>query len=204
MELDVINTYLGGHSVTICGFKKLLRGNGETIVCEIGCGGGDNLIAIKKWCHKKKINACFTGVDINPGCIAFAEEKDPDLTLIVSDFRSVQFGSNPPHIIFSSLFCHHFTNEELVDMLLWMRKNSLTGFFINDLHRHPVAYFLIKLVTRLFSRSHFIKNDAPLSVAKGFTKNEWKKILQKAGITKYTIQWKWAFRYLIVVHNERQ
>ena len=107
------------------------------------------------------------------------------------------FGNNKPDIIFASLFCHHFTDEELIKMMAWMKANSTLGFFINDLHRHPVAYHFIKLTSRLFSSSYLVKNDAPLSVLRGFKKQDWQNILQKAGIRNYTIEWKWAFRYLV-------
>ena len=98
---------------------------------------------------------------------------------------------------------HHFTDEELIIMLQWMKANAKIGFFINDLHRHPIAYHFIKIATKLFSGSYLVKNDAPLSVLRGFKKKEWENILLKAGIKHYTIQWKWAFRYLIVVYNDR-
>jgi hypothetical protein len=48
---------------------------------------------------------------------------------ICSDYAAVNFDKNQPDIIFSSLFCHHFTNEELVSMLQWMKQNSRIGFF---------------------------------------------------------------------------
>ncbi|HEU5365293.1 MAG TPA: SAM-dependent methyltransferase, partial [Hanamia sp.] len=38
-ELEFINTHLGGHSITIRGFQKLLEKRKEISVCEIGCGG---------------------------------------------------------------------------------------------------------------------------------------------------------------------
>ncbi|MDQ6901551.1 MAG: methyltransferase domain-containing protein [Bacteroidota bacterium] len=199
-ELDFINTYLGGHLITINGFKKL-SGNSKTIsVCEIGCGGGDNLHAIDKFCKKNNIKAKFTGIDINPECIAFAKEKSTieNVNFITSDYSLVNFEIDKPSIIFSSLFCHHFTNDELVKMLQWMKNNATTGFFINDLHRHPIAYNFIKYATRFFSKSYLVKNDAPLSVLRGFKKNEWKNIMEKAGIKSYSISWKWAFRYLVV------
>jgi 2-polyprenyl-3-methyl-5-hydroxy-6-metoxy-1,4-benzoquinol methylase len=199
-ELDFINTHLGGHSITIKGFKKLIDTRNTISVCEIGCGGGDNLNTLSKFCKKNKIKAAFTGIDINGDCIAFAKERSriDEVNFIVSDYKLIDFG-NKPDIIFSSLFCHHFTDEELVTMLQWMKNNSTAGFFINDLHRHPVAYNFIKYATRFFSKSYLVKNDAPLSVLRGFKKNEWKNIFKKAGISDYEIQWKWAFRYLIIV-----
>ncbi|MEO8112024.1 MAG: methyltransferase domain-containing protein [Ginsengibacter sp.] len=200
-ELDFINTHLGGHSITLSGFKKLLSHQEDISVCEIGCGGGDNLNAIYHFCKKKNINATFRGIDINADCIAFAKKNSPieKIEYIVSDYRDVDFKAQAPDIIFSSLFCHHFTDEELVEMLQWMKRNATIGFFINDLQRHPLAYNFIKAATKFFSKSYLVKNDAPLSVLRGFKKNEWENIFKKAGITNYSIHWKWAFRYLIVV-----
>ena len=54
-ELNVINTYLCGHAITVSGLRKLAGDKKAIVVCEIGCGGGDNLFAIKKWCDKKNM-----------------------------------------------------------------------------------------------------------------------------------------------------
>ena len=200
-ELDVINRYLGGHAITIEGLKHFLKANLHQTslkIVEIGCGGGDNLRAIKSWCHKKGITVYLTGVDINPQCITYAKtrKENAGIEFICSDYRTAQF-QDQPHIIFSSLFCHHFTDDELVSMLQWMQGKAVLGFFINDLHRHPMAYHSIKVLTQLFSKSRLVKNDAPLSVQRGFLKQEMIHLLTKAGITNFSCQWKWAFRWLI-------
>lgn len=202
-ELDFINSYLGGHSITIKGFKKLAGNRKNISVCEIGCGGGDNLNALGEFCNKNKIEVKFIGVDINAACISYAKEKAKieNVNFIVSDYRMVNFGNNKPDLIFSSLFCHHFTDKELIQMLIWMKQNSSIGFFINDLQRHPAAYNSIKYLTKFFSRSYLVKNDAPLSVLRGFKKTEWKNIFKNAGIINYDIQRKWAFRYLLTCKN---
>jgi ubiquinone/menaquinone biosynthesis C-methylase UbiE len=204
-ELDTINTWLGGHDITLSGLKKLVKNKKEITICEIGCGGGDNLSAISKWCINKNITAKTIGIDINPSCIAMAKSKSqiPNSEWRVSDYRLLSFENEKPGIIFSSLFCHHFKENELVSMLRWMRSNSTTGFFINDLHRHPLAYYSIKILTSLFSKSYLVKNDAPLSVMRGFSKSEWLQLLQSAAITNYSIRWKWAFRWLIISSNNR-
>ncbi len=200
-ELDFINTYLGGHSITIKGFKSLLRNKSSINVCEIGCGGGDNLSAIQKYCRRKNVIVRFTGIDINANCIEFARQKNSAMEFIASDYKQVLFKENKPDIIFSSLFCHHFTDEQLIEMMQWMKANATVGFFINDLHRHVIAYNFIKFSTAIFSKSYLVKNDGPISVLRSFTRKEWIAILQKACIANYSIQWKWAFRYLIIVKN---
>ncbi len=205
-ELNMVNNLLGGHLITLAGIKKIIKKNhtGKSIsVCEIGCGGGDNLHAINNWFKKNNIHTSFTGIDIKTACIDFAQQQYPSLnaTWITNDYAKVDLGANKPDIIFSSLFCHHFTEAELVKMLRWMKANSSKGFFINDLQRHPLAYYSIKFLTNIFSRSYLVKNDAPLSVARGFKRNEWEEIFAVAGIRQYSIEWKWAFRYLIVCKN---
>lgn len=205
-ELNTINTYLGGHAITIEGVRQLIKNKSSTItIAEIGCGGGDNLKAVDKWCRANNIKAEFIGIDINEACTSFAEKNCRNISsskFIASDYRKVHFNGNPPDIIFSSLFCHHFTNGQLAEMLKWSKENSRAGFFINDLQRHPVAFHSIKLLTRLFSKSYLVRNDAPISVMRGFKRNEWEKIMAAAGIHSYSIQWKWAFRYLVTVKND--
>ncbi len=201
-ELDWINSHLGGHSITIDGFKELCNNKKTISVCETGCGGGDNLNALYNYCKKNTIEASFTGIDINKDCIAFAKENTriENAEFIIEDYKNVSFNKKPD-IIFSSLFCHHFTEKELIEMMQWMKENSTIGFFINDLHRHPIAYHFIKTATALFSKSYLVKNDAPVSVLRGFTKEEWQKIFHEAGIQHFSIRWKWAFRHLIIVYN---
>ncbi len=87
-------------------------------------------------------------------------------------------------------------------ILKWMDQNARRGFFINDLHRNAIAHHSIKLLTTLFSRSYLVKNDAPLSVLKGFKRKELRDHLELAGIRNYQIEWKWAFRWLITAVRE--
>src|SRR6476661_8863959 len=204
-ELEFINRYLGGHAITLDGVNRLINDYDDRQpikIVEMGCGGGDNLNAIQKWALKKDIPVSLTGIDINEECIQYASSRNKSGTIrfIHSDYRLVDF-QEKPDILFSSLFCHHFTDVELVDMFIYMYHNSSLGFFINDLHRHTIAFHMIKWLTQLFSSSYLVKNDAPLSVSRGFTKKDWELLLKKANITTYSCEWKWAFRWLITVHN---
>ena len=202
-ELNVINSKLGGHKVTLNGlnfFKDLLQPNKQLHICEIGCGGGDNLRVIANYLSKKNIEARFTGIDINKDCISYATNNSSNLKVnwIARDYRDAQL-TDMPDIIFSSLFSHHFTHEELNEQLAWMDRNSNAGFFINDLHRHIVAYHSIKLLTKLFSKSYLVRNDAPLSVTRGFKRKELESLVQRYALYDTQIVWRWAFRWLVIV-----
>ena len=199
-ELETINTWLGGHAITIKGFKALLQSRRKIIICEIGCGGGDNLLAIVKWCRKNKVEVNCIGIDMKDSCIQVAQKRTLLQNIskwVVSDYALVSFDVKPD-IVFSSLFCHHFTDVAIVQQLRWMQSNCNLGFFINDLHRHWLPYFLIKWLTNLLSKSYLVKNDAPISVARGFLRTEWTALCKSAQIADLQVEWKWAFRHLII------
>ncbi|MDN5201755.1 methyltransferase domain-containing protein [Fulvivirgaceae bacterium BMA10] len=203
-ELKIINKWLGGNKVTIKGFSKLLQNKKhQTLsVADLGCGGGDMLQEIAKWGRKKKYSFQLTGIDANEFIVQYAREntsrfKEIDfqsLNIFSNEFRNQQFD-----IITCTLFMHHFNNQELITMLRQLKDQAHKGIVINDLHRHWFAYYSIKWITQSFSKSSMVKNDAPISVLRGFRKADWLGILQKAGIKHYTITWKWAFRWMIVI-----
>lgn len=221
-ELDFINAKLGGHKITLQGVKTVMRavkakeGTGKVSILEIGCGGGDNLRVIKNYFERRHVDVQLSGVDINPHCIEFARSRKENegIAFIHSDYKLV----NPfpkPDIIFNSLFCHHFDDQQMMDILVWMKEHSNVGFFINDLHRHPLAYYSIKWLTALFSKSYLVKNDAPLSVLRGFRRRELKTFCEAAvadniqslrgghgGSIIAQLKWKWAFRWLLISFNE--
>ena len=214
-ELDVINTLLGGHQITVSGIRKMARGRERLHICEIGCGGGDNLRAIAEYLYPAmqrhnpgtKPRLQLTGIDLKPTCIQYARERwtlPVDVNWICSDYRDHRFAEKPD-IIFSSLFCHHFTDDGVREIFSWCADNSRTGFFLNDLHRHPLAYHSIRLLTRLFSRSYLVKHDAPLSVARGFSRNELQGFISHVRGMDIDLQWKWAFRWLLIAqHRQNQ
>jgi SAM-dependent methyltransferase len=209
-ELDFINAKLGGHKITLEGLRAMIKrvkakeGNKEKLsVLEIGCGGGDNLRVIKKYCEKRNIAVQLGGVDINLHCIEFARSRKENkgIEFIASDYKLIN-PSPKPDIIFNSLFCHHFADKEMMEILAWMKAHSRIGFFINDLHRHPFAYYSIKWLTTLFSKSYLVKNDAPLSVLRGFKRRELEMFNAQCSILNAQLKWKWAFRWLLISFNE--
>jgi 2-polyprenyl-3-methyl-5-hydroxy-6-metoxy-1,4-benzoquinol methylase len=198
-ELEKINTWLGGHAITIAGLKSLIDGRSKIHVCEIGCGGGDNLKAIARWCKKNRIDIQLTGIDIKDTCIAYAEIncKGLHIDLICSDYRTAVLPEQPD-IIFSSLFCHHFNNQEVSQILQWKHEHARVGYFVNDLHRHALAYQSIKAITKIFSSSYLVQHDAPVSVTRGFRRHDWQEIINAASLpVEVDLKWKWAFRWLI-------
>jgi 2-polyprenyl-3-methyl-5-hydroxy-6-metoxy-1,4-benzoquinol methylase len=205
-EISTINKLLGGDQVTIKGLKKLLTDkNRKYTIIDIGCGDGGLLRRIWKWTNKIGYEVEILGIDIEEETIRLAKEINKNVVGL--NFQRISYEEYfknldlKPDIIVSTLFCHHLDDDQLKEFLDMTAKNAKVGFIINDLHRHFLAYYSIKWLTALFSRSKFTKNDAPLSVERGFKKTELKSYLNGIYSHKIDISWQWAFRYLIVGKN---
>ena len=68
--------------------------------------------------------------------------------------------------IISCNFTHHLTDAELVRFIKWMDSHAIRGWFINDLHRHPLPYYFVKTVFRLLPLSRMMRSDGPISISR--------------------------------------
>ena len=201
-ELEFINRTLGGNAVTVSGVKQLLKENkrGPIHILDLGCGGGDMLKLLKR---RINIEATGKGIDANPHIVEYAQQHnhDPAISFAAMDILSDDFRRESCDVAIATLFFHHFSDSQLVEIFSHLKKQARMGIVINDLHRHPLAYHSIKLLTKLFSKSEMVKNDGPLSVLRGFSRQELISILKQAGIENYSLTWKWAFRWQIIIHT---
>lgn len=204
-ELDTINYALGGNYVTLNGLAQLLDtfdGSRELHIADLGCGSGDMLNLIRTLLVKREIDASLTGIDANANVIKYAEIHTPPACRIgfeTMNIFSEAFRHRKFDIVCGTLFFHHFTTPQLVGFFKQMKNQVSMGIIINDIHRHWFAYYAIKWITRLFSRSPMVRHDAPVSVLRSFKKRELVDILRQAGLVNYRIKWCWAFRWQVVV-----
>jgi ubiquinone/menaquinone biosynthesis C-methylase UbiE len=220
-ELALINKYLGGNQVTISGLSSLMfdvrcsmfgifqdrtsnieHRTSRLTIADLGCGGGDMLIVMANWAKKQNLNAQFIGIDANDFMINFAQKRTANyqnISYLHQNIFSEEFKKHQFDIVTMTLFCHHFDDESLIKILQQFRKQTRLGIVINDIHRHWFAYHSIAWITKLFLKSYLVKNDAKLSVWRAFRQKDLENIIQKAGFTNYSIRWKWAFRWEVVL-----
>ncbi|MBF9251699.1 methyltransferase domain-containing protein [Pontibacter sp. 172403-2] len=203
-ELEVINNWLGGHKVVLDALNKLTAKykNQPLRIADIGCGGGDTLKSIAGWARRKGIAVELTGVDANAFMVAYARQRCaafPEISMAQYDVFSEAFAQQQYDVVVCSLFCHHFTDAQLVHMFSQLYRQAQLAVIINDLHRHWFAYYSIKYITIVLSGSHLVQHDAPLSVWRAFSRQDLEQLVQRAGISKYTLRWMWAFRWQLVL-----
>jgi 2-polyprenyl-3-methyl-5-hydroxy-6-metoxy-1,4-benzoquinol methylase len=204
-ELNIINRMLGGHAATIKGLDQLkLKKDRMYQILDIGSGGGDTLKAIAIWGRGRGYQFELTGVDLKQDCIDYGQKfckKYQEIHFIKSDYKDLDSLDRKFDIIITSLFCHHLNDEELKGLFDWSVSHAETGFIMNDLHRHPVAYHSISILTKLFSRSYLVKNDAKLSVLRGFKLKEIEEFVSHIQAKTQKLFWCWPFRWVLVIRK---
>jgi 2-polyprenyl-3-methyl-5-hydroxy-6-metoxy-1,4-benzoquinol methylase len=204
-ELDFINQWLGGNQITISALREVWKRipKDQTImIADLGCGSGEILRIIAQLAIKENRQVQLIGFDANTQIIEYARmhsNEFPNISFEVQNVFSSEFQKRKFDIVTATLFLHHFSKADLVNLLSSLIKQTSNAIIINDIHRHRFAYYSIKWLTQLFSRSEMVKFDAPLSVLRAFTKQDWQEIMASLRERRYTLSWKWAFRWKLIV-----
>jgi SAM-dependent methyltransferase len=185
-DLQRLNRWFRGYRPVLRWLDTVVpRQPGEPIkILDVGCGFGDGLREVEQWAAKRDVPVELTGIDLNPDAIAIAQEATPaesQIHWVASDI----FAFRPPKrfdLVMSSLFTHHLSDSDVVRFIDWMEQNAERGWFINDLSRAAVPYHFLRVFTRLMRLHSFVRNDAPVSVARAFVAEDWRRIFAMAGL----------------------
>jgi SAM-dependent methyltransferase len=181
------------------------RGGTPLRILDVGSGYGDALRAIAQWARRRDIAVELIGLDINPWATraaAAATKQGEPIRYETADLFA--YDGEAPDAIISSLFTHHLDDDAVIDFLQWMHARARLGWFVNDLHRHVVPYAFIALATRLARAHRFVRNDAPLSVARAFRRDEWRELIERARLAgiQPRVRWEPLFRYCVAWERE--
>ena len=205
-KLEIINRFLGGNSVTINGLKNLLKNqskNKTITIVDLGCGNGDILRDVAKFGRKNNYSFNLIGIDANLAAIEYAKELSKEyseLSFKTIDILSEDFKKQSYDVVLCTLFLHHFKNEELISFLKKTTDKATIGVVVNDLHRHKLAYYLFKLIG-FFIKNKMVRQDGLTSVLRAFKREDLENIAKEIKV-HFSIQWKWAFRYLWILKKD--
>jgi len=201
-DLAVVNTMTLARPPTIAFMRRVARGMAagtRLSVLDVGFGEGDMLRRIHRWGTRRGLRMELSGVDLNPWSTAAAEAATPavmGIRYLTSDLFDLPPGETD--VVVSSLFTHHLTDAQVVDFLVWMEARARRGWFVNDLHRHPVAFHGFRLLSGAAGWHRFVQHDGPISVARSFRRRDWDALLRRAGLaSKATVRWHMPFRLCV-------
>jgi len=191
-DLARVNRHLGNDRAVL---KRLAAMHAETThegftVLDVATGAADIPVAIAAWARQAKVRVGITAVDLDPVSVEIARKRCgsyPEITLAVADGFALPFANQRFDYVLCSKTVHHFTDEEALRLIKEISRVARRGYVIIDLRRSWVAYFLIRLLTRLFSRNRLTRSDGPLSVLKSFTPGELAVLASRIGTSVFRV-----------------
>jgi SAM-dependent methyltransferase len=158
-------------------------------ILDVGCGYGDTLRRIERWARDRRIAVQLSGCDLNPETMAIAADASPPesrIEWIAADIFSFD-GQRPIDIVVSSLFTHHLKENEVVRFIRWMEERARIGWYINDLSRAAIPYWLFKAFSKAAHLHPFVQHDGPVSIARAFVPDDWRRMTAAAGLRRQDI-----------------
>jgi SAM-dependent methyltransferase len=184
-DLARVNRWFLGYRPTLNLLDRVpWPGPGPLRIVDVGCGYGDALRRIEMWARERRHAVELTGLDQNPDTIAIAAEASPAdsaIHWVAADVFTYR-PRRPAHLIVSSLFTHHLSDEDVVRFLQWMEENAELGWFINDLSRAPIPYYLFRWFSLAAGLHPFVQHDGPVSFLRAFVADDWRRLCAAAGL----------------------
>lgn len=206
VDLTRVNVLTAAYRPTLAFFDRILpkiRALGRPLeVVDVGSGYGDMLRAVHAWAKQRGVDVALTGVDSNPWAARAAREATGTLDPPIAWITANAFLYEPPRgvdVVVSSLFTHHIRDDGVVAFLGWMENTATTGWFVNDLHRHPLPYYFFRTFSKVARYHRFVQHDGPVSIARAFSRADWQRLVRAAGIEggRVEITWKMPFRLTV-------
>ncbi|GGX03056.1 methyltransferase [Aquimarina muelleri] len=207
-DISKVNRWLGGNNITIKAIHRLIKKvptSKEIIICDLGCGDGEMLRIIAEIFRRKKRNVKLIGIDLNEKSLQSAKkmsESYPEISFFKQNILEIDASKFSCDIIISTLTLHHFDNEQIKEIVQKSFILANKAVIINDLHRSVIAYYLFKIFSFFFIKSYIAKNDGLVSIKRGFNKQELLQFSKEINVSKYMVDWKWAFRFRWILIKE--
>lgn len=200
-DLAIVNTVTLARPPTLSFLRRAARrlpGGATLSVLDVGFGQGDMLRRVARWGARRGQTMRLEGVDLSPASAQAAGRVTPPELPIT--YRTGDVFDEPPasvDVVISSLFTHHLSDDEVIRFLRWMDQTARVGWFINDLHRHPLAYHGFSALALVANWHWIVRHDGMVSVARAFRRRDWERLLHEAGISQARVRWHVPFRFCV-------
>lgn len=216
-QLRFVNRFLGGYAATMSVLKSFLRSKGTSKIrlLDLGTGVADFPEHIMQWSNKQSppLKVEIVAIDANPATMAYANQSlnrrlpprlRQKISLAVADVSALPYSVDSFDVVIATSLLHHFSEHQAIHIVQTMNRLARQGIVINDLHRHPLAYYGIKLLFSILPASAMMRNDGPLSVLRSFRRSELVSIAQAAGLMIFFLDRRWAFRWTLTTIDRRR
>ncbi|HEX3053623.1 MAG TPA: methyltransferase domain-containing protein [Aggregatilineaceae bacterium] len=201
-EMWRINHFLGGFRALTCHlYPRLSSTQGTITLADLGSGSADVPLAILDWARRHKIPLHLAAVDWAPRNLSIAREHTAhtrEVELIQADAAHLPFAKGGIDFVISSLFLHHFSPVDVIDLLRMAYDRANKGIIMSDLVRGRLPLAAFQLVQPVFARHFLTRHDGTLSIRRAYTPGELRHLAEAAGLHHARIYTHWPWRMTLV------
>jgi len=204
-EIRLVNRFAGDNRA----LRKSLLGEIEKSdlrdfsVLDVGAGSGELLRTIAKFAFNR--TARLYGLELNARSARSILEESKNFAEIKSvrgNALRLPFADDTFDYAICSLFTHHFSDDDVVQIFKEMSRVSRRRIYVIDLHRHQAASLFYKIFCAAFRISPLVREDGSLSIRRSFTPNELEKLGREANLENFSVERYFPFR--LVLEGEKK
>ncbi len=137
-------------------------------VLDVGSGSGDIPQAIRA--IQPGLDLQVIALDRDASAVASARRRD--LEVVRGDALNIPFDDRSIDLVIAVKFAHHFHGQGLDRLLGEMARVARHRVVVLDIRRHWLAYWGFRAWSLVFTSNRLVRHDGPLSVLRGFTREE--------------------------------
>jgi len=164
---------------------------------DLGAGTGLLGKRLSEWASRREWCWRFTNLDTNPLALKLGNAPRS----ITGSALALPFADGSFDVVIASQMTHHLTDEEVVLHLREAWRVTRDALFVCDLHRNAGLYVMLWLSTRLMRICPPVREDALVSVKRGFRFRESRALAAKAQLTNPKV---WLYYLSRVVLQARK
>jgi hypothetical protein len=192
-DLVRLNRRWGGHSTLRRLLRQAIPSTAEAFsLLDVGAASGDMGARIREWYPQARV------ISLDRIASHLSHALTPR---VAGDAFHLPFRAKSIDYVFCSLFLHHFTAQEIVELLAGFAEVASRAVLVIDLERNPIPYYFVPWTKWLFGWDPVTVNDARISVEAAFRPHELETLARRAGLRNPCARAYWpAFRIALVTN----
>ena len=174
-DLVRVNKWFGGYGILRRIMAQLVRPGERFSVLDVGAASGDMGASLRR----RYPSAEVTSLDYRSVHLTLAGHPK-----VIGDAFRLPFRESSFDFVFNSLFLHHFSDEQVVELLRSFGAIARRAVLAIDLERGPFAYHFMPATRWLFGWHGLSMHDGPASVQAAFKREELLALAQRAGLSR--------------------
>jgi ubiquinone/menaquinone biosynthesis C-methylase UbiE len=178
-DLVRINKRFGGYSTAAKLLSRVVQPTDCFTLLDIGAASGDT---------GRHLQRLYPGARITSLDYSQVNAEAASSPKLIADAFALPFSARSFDFVFSSLFLHHFADEQVVQLLAAFYAVARKALLITDLERHVLPYCFLPVTRPFMKWNRITVGDGVISVRAAFTRKELEQLARAAGLQHITTE----------------